>query len=69
MVLFQIHDHGLLLGLQIDLSNSSCNKYPGSYGNYHRDAMTLVSWDVDYVKATACSFTNSDKIDPGKVIL
>ncbi|KAK2145116.1 hypothetical protein LSH36_701g00031 [Paralvinella palmiformis] len=58
-----VHDRGLLLGLEIDLSNVSCNGRPGSYGNYNRDASTLASWGVDYVKATACSFKNIDKLE------
>ena len=64
-IFFQLHNRGLLLGLQIDLSNTSCNGRPGSRGNYKRDASTLASWGVDYIKASACSFSNRDELDRG----
>ena len=49
-----LQPRGLGLGLYTCAGSKTC-KYgrPGSYGNYRRDADTLIGWGVEYIKAGA----------------
>ena len=57
-----LHSHGLLFGLYLSSSQSTCAQenhiYPGSTGSLgheRQDAETFASWGVDYVKDDWCS--------------
>ena len=49
-----VHRLGLKLGLYEDAGVSTCDGYPGSYGNEATDARTFASWGVDYLKYDNC---------------
>ena len=47
-----IHSKGLFFGLYTCVGTTTCRGgRPGSYGYYERDANTLASWGIDFVKA------------------
>lgn len=57
-----LHARGLKFGLYVGASDKTCTQYLGQYGGATgsrgfeaRDAATLASWGVDFVKADWCS--------------
>jgi alpha-galactosidase len=53
-----VHARGLKLGIYIDAGMATCAGFPGSQDHYARDAATLASWNVDYVKVDWCHTPN-----------
>lgn len=49
-----VHSHGLKLGLYGDSGTMTCKFRPGSWGYEKRDAQTLASWGVDFLKYDNC---------------
>jgi alpha-galactosidase len=48
-----VHSKGLLLGVYTSIGTETCKGgRPGSYGFYEKDATTLASWGVDFVKVS-----------------
>jgi hypothetical protein len=59
-----IHSEGLSLGLYTAQGVSTCNFYPGSYGNEIQDANDMASWGVDYLKDDNCNPPPTDYYIP-----
>ena len=53
-----VHAKGLRLGLYTCVGAKTCKgDRPGSFGHYERDAQTLASWGVDFVKMDHCGLS------------
>ena len=55
IVLLQVHNLGLKLGVYLDIGTKTCAGFPGSDGHKHDDAQTLAQWGVDMVKFDGCN--------------
>ena len=51
-----IHSKGLKFGLYTSIGKTTCEGYPGSYGNEYRDMKKFEEWGVDYVKIDWCTY-------------
>ena len=45
---------GIKLGIYTDNGTMTCCDYPGSYGQYYRDAYTFAKWGIEYWKLDYC---------------
>ena len=45
---------GIKLGIYTDNGTMTCCDYPGSYGQYYRDAYTFAKWGMEYWKLDYC---------------
>ena len=54
-----VHSKGLMLGVYTSYGTKTCKGgRPGSFGYYDKDANTLASWGVDFVKMDHCGGHN-----------
>jgi alpha-N-acetylgalactosaminidase len=65
-MLFQIHGLGLKFGIYEDYGNLTCGGYPGILGHLEKDAKTLASWEVDYIKLDGC-YSDLNDMETGEV--
>lgn len=63
--MLQVHTKGLKLGIYTDVGNKTCAGFPGSYGNYERDAETFASWGVDLLKFDGCNYGTMELLVEG----
>uniref|UniRef100_A0A914CM50 Alpha-galactosidase n=1 Tax=Acrobeloides nanus TaxID=290746 RepID=A0A914CM50_9BILA len=54
-----MHDRGLKLGIYNDVGLTTCQGYPGGFGNEEIDAQTYADWGVDYLKYDGCFANDS----------
>lgn len=60
LLLLQMHQRGLKLGIYLCVGDRTCAGYPGSKNYLDRDARTIANWGVDMVKLDGCYANPSD---------
>ena len=50
-----LHNLGFKVGLTLDVTDQTCNGFPGSSGYEQQDVDLLNKWGVDYVNLDSCS--------------
>uniref|UniRef100_A0A7E4VJU6 Alpha-galactosidase n=1 Tax=Panagrellus redivivus TaxID=6233 RepID=A0A7E4VJU6_PANRE len=54
-----MHNRNLTFGIYQTVDTLTCQKYPGSFGHFKKDAETFAKWHVDYLKLDSCGLNGT----------